>query len=121
MNLHRWIFPAKVIRVIDGDTLDVMIDVGFRIQRKDRIRLLGVDAPEARGPERARGQMATAWVEQWVWDDIPIDKEWPFLLQTEKDPDSFGRYLGRLYRRHDERCLNDDLIESGHAEVWGER
>jgi len=86
-------YPAKLIRVIDGDTLKIQIDQGFRSFRKETIRLLGIDTPEIRTKdleEKKRGYYAKSFV-------IATLKEYKnkFLVTTEKS-DSFGRCLGNI-------------------------
>ena len=113
-----WTFRAKLVRVIDGDTVDVMIDAGFHSMQLERLRLLGVNCPEVKGPTREAGLAATRYTTDWLlaaanqW----VEDEWSLLLQTEKS-DVFGRYLSRVWRQYDRRCLNDDLLTLGHAVV----
>jgi micrococcal nuclease len=102
-----WVFRARPIRAVDGDTVDVEVDGGFGNRRVERLRLLGVDTPE-RGQPGYRE--ATEHVACWLGSD----SDWPLLIETEKS-DAFGRYLALVWRASDGQCLNDDLIESGHA------
>ena len=104
---HTWLFPARILRVVDGDTLDVEIDQGMHTRRIERLRLLGVDTPEMRGPERTAGAAAKAWVEQWIAATPP--SEWPYLVRTEK-ADVFGRYLSLVWRSITGSELTADLL-----------
>lgn len=113
MPPQLWVYRSRVVRVVDGDTVDIEIDAGFRSHRIERIRLLGVNAPEVKGISRLDGDAATAYVRAWLSSDGSPDA-WPLRIQTEKS-DSFGRYLGRLWRISDGRELNADLLDSGHA------
>lgn len=99
-----WIFPARCERVVDGDTLDLLIDQGMRVYRRERVRLLGVDAPEVRGSTAQAGADALAWVRSWL---AAAGGEWPLTVRTTK-ADSFGRYLARIWRG-DGAELNADL------------
>lgn len=109
-------YPAKLKKIIDGDTIQLIIDVGFYMTTEQRIRLLGIDTPE-RGQE---GYLeAIKFVQSW----IPTDDEWPLVVQTFKT-DSFGRWLGIItisdwekYPR-DEFNLNIDLLQKGLAVEW---
>lgn len=111
-----WAYRARVERVVDGDTLQIVIDQGLNTHRAERIRLLGVNTPEMRGPSRPAGLAAAGYVTSWL-GLVPADDEWPLIVQTAKG-DAFGRWLARVWRRHDGRELNADLIESGHAVVF---
>lgn len=119
MPTHVWVFRARMIRVVDGDTLDLLVDVGMHGQRLERVRLLGVDCPEVRGPTRAAGLAATAYATGWLAEAwVDPGGMWPLVVVTEKDPDNFGRYLATVYRVVDGACLNDDLILSGNGSAY---
>lgn len=107
-----WAYRARLERVIDGDTLDVTIDQGLHTHRTERVRLLGVNTPEVKGPTRPAGLAAAGYVTSWL-GQVPADDEWPLIVQTAKG-DAFGRWLARVWRP-DGRCLNDDLLAAGHA------
>lgn len=108
-----WAYRARPVKVIDGDTIDVMVDAGFNNYRTERLRLLGLNTPELKGESRPAGIAATKFVVQWLDVRKPLD-EWPLIVQTHKS-DAFGRYLAKVWRVFDERCLNDDLLLEGHA------
>lgn len=111
-----WAYRARLVRVIDGDTLDLVIDAGFRSTREERVRLLGVNTPEVKGATRQAGVAARTFVEDWL-SRVAEGDEWPLIVQTHKG-DAFGRYLARLWRRSDGACLNDTLLMAGHAVVF---
>lgn len=111
-----WWWQIRPTRVIDGDTVEVVVDVGFHVARTERVRLLGVDTPELfRGSveEREKGRAAREFTESWFDVHQHEGINWPFFMRSEKG-DSFGRWLGSI-----ECCeghkLADDLISSGHA------
>lgn len=113
----NWTFPCKVLRVVDGDTVDVVIDCGFKATRVERIRLMlpgggYVNAPEIRGPEKPAGQTSTRFVSEWVAGNGSGD--WPFVITTQKT-DVFGRYLGDLRRKSDMTSLAEALVAAGLA------
>lgn len=101
-------YAARVLRVIDADTYDVEVDVGFRLTTRLPLRLAFVDAPEAR---TAAGDAATAWVRE-LFGTLPR----PVVVRTYKPTDSFGRYLAELFLP-DGRSLADELLAAGHAET----
>lgn len=110
---HRRI---NITRIIDGDTIEVVVDLGFRTHGIHRVRLLGVDAPEKFSGDqttREAGKAAHAWVSQWLLDHNHKPETWPYIMRSEK-ADSFGRYLGWITCSQD-HVLNEDIIASGHA------
>ena len=106
-----WAYRARPLKVVDGDTLDVTVDAGFANYRTERLRLLGVNAPEKRGPTHGAGLLAQGYVEEWLED---AEGEWPLVIVTHKG-DAFGRYLARVWRAFDGRELNADLLAAGYA------
>lgn len=87
------------VRVIDGDTIECDIDLGFRVTLREKIRLLGYDAPEAHSAE---GRVATKIMENFTEDGKVL------TLQTTRQG-KYGRWLGTLYA--DGVCVNDYMIE----------
>ncbi len=118
---HRWIFPASTVRVLDGDTLSLLVDLGFGMRlsqtpdKRNRFRLHGVDSPETnRAETREAGLTAKAYTTEWLSEAARLYPEWPLLVEVLAF-DNFGRILCTIWRRGDGRCLNVDLIEEGHA------
>jgi len=108
-------YPCSVVRIIDGDTLVLKIDLGFSITTIQRVRLLGVDTPEInRKISQEAGYKASLFVQKWVLDsESDLIFEHNFTVETKKQ-DGFGRYLG-IFRNRNEESLSDDLIKSGHG------
>jgi len=113
-----WTYRARLIKVIDGDTCDLVIDAGFRSYRHERIRLLGVNTPERKGATRAAGDAAKAFAERWF--AAAENGEWPITVVTERS-DAFGRYLGSIWNTLDGGELNAALLEGGHAVPYERR
>jgi micrococcal nuclease len=88
-----YIYKAELIRVVDGDTVDLIIDLGFDTSRKERFRLYGIDAPELRTKE---GKEAKAWLEDAVRPPEPIYVQ-TIQLSTKAKRDKYGRFLAVLY------------------------
>lgn len=108
----NYTYRARVRRIVDADTIDVDIDMGFRAWRiKERLRLAGIDAWEVRGPEREKGLAAKEALGRMI---APGDM---VTITTEPDPDNFGRWIAMVYM--DALCLNSWLVDHGHA-VWRE-
>lgn len=114
MPLQTWVFNARLAKVVDGDTLDIIVDQGMHTQRLERVRLLGIDCPEVRGATHDAGVLATHYTRDWLTHAVTLD-DWPLRIVTAKDPDHFGRYLALVWRILDGNCLNDDLMTSGNA------
>jgi len=99
-------YQCTIVRVVDGDTVDVDIDLGFDTWRRgERIRLYGIDTPECRtrdAEEKAAGQLAKEFVE----DALHVGGT--YRLQT-KEKGKFGRYLGTIYLT-DDTSINAALV-----------
>jgi micrococcal nuclease len=119
MNI-RWLYPARCINVVDGDTIDVELDVGFRSIRTERLRLLGVNCPETKGATREAGLRAKAATMEWLNDVqfAPVRHPFPLIVETYKS-DVFGRYLARVWYATDagdpDRDLSAFLINTENA------
>ena len=100
-------YNCSLERVVDGDTVDCVVDLGFRIQTRQRFRLLGIDAAEPRGADRARGLAATEYLTACL-------KGARLMVRTEKS-DSFGRWLADFYVDGDSESVSQKMIAGGHA------
>ena len=113
MDKDPYIYRVKqVLRVVDGDTIDADIDLGFDISLTKRVRLSGVDTPESRTTDLKEKTLGLE-VKEWLKKNLDGKKN--ILIKTEL-PDStekYGRILGRLYV--DDVCLNDRMISEGYA------
>lgn len=117
MALRPFIYKAQVMRTVDGDTVWCRIDLGFRSYAEHSIRLADIDAPELfSGDDRAAGALSKQMTEEWVAAGVDLAEgdKWPFLLHSEKGG-GFGRWAGTIWRRGDERSLNDWLVDNGYA------
>jgi micrococcal nuclease len=104
----------KINRVIDGDTVDLDIDLGFSITISQRIRLKDIDAPETRTKnleEKERGLAAKVWLEE------QLSREGEWIIETYKK-DKYGRILGTLYLVGDSVTINEWMINEGIAESY---
>ena len=104
----------QITKVVDGDTIDADIDLGFDISLTKRIRLAGVDTPESRttdANEKKYGLQSKEWLKHKVENakDILIKTELPD--STEK----YGRIIGHLFVNDQESSLNDQMIVEGYA------
>jgi micrococcal nuclease len=107
-------FIKDVIKVVDGDTIDVIIDLGFDIMFASRVRLAGIDTPESRTKdklEKALGLESKKYLSDRLKDAKNIVVKTEKINSTEK----FGRVLGWLYINNEKVSLNEEMIESGYA------
>lgn len=112
-----WVYRAAPLRVVDGDTIYVHVDHGMRVYSVQSLRLQDIDAPEIfRGSEeeKAAGQEAKTFVEEWI-ESLP-DDPWPLLIRTERDKQSFNRYVAVVQRVDTGEFLGNALVFAEHAE-----
>ena len=109
-------YVRKVEAVVDGDTIDVLIDLGFDILFASRVRLAGIDTPESRTKdlkEKALGLESKEYLKKYLKDAKSV------VIKTEKmdSSEKYGRILGWIYIDEDTESLNDKMINDGYA--WG--
>ena len=108
-------------RVLDGDTIDVTIDLGFDLFKKERVRVAGVDTPEKRTrdlEEKALGIDATNWLKKELEDVLDGDDELIVRTELHGGVGKYGRLLGWLYVGDDEVSLNEQMITQGYAHAY---
>lgn len=113
-----FVYRARPERVVDGDTLDVTVDLGFNIHYNVRLRLQDIDTAEIYGPkddpgEYARGLAHKGFVEEFLYDAEAnwIMDDWPILIGTTKDrTGKYGRFLAIVMRRSDSAMLTSKLL-----------
>lgn len=106
----------KVLKVVDGDTIDVDIDLGFNISYTQRVRLAGIDTPESRTKD-AREKALGLEVKDKVKKSIDAAKVVVVKTELPDSSEKYGRILGWVYLDGDTKSLNEQLIEEGYA--WG--
>ena len=112
---------TKINRVVDGDTIDVTIDLGFDLYKKERVRVAGVDTPEKRTKnleEKALGLDATAWLKQKLEETIKGDEELTVRTELKGGVGKYGRLLGWLYVGDSDLSLNEQMITEGYAHAY---
>lgn len=105
---QEYVYQAKVLKVVDGDTLWVELDLGMRIKKKERIRLAGINAPEIRGETNTQGIEAKEFL-----TGLLRDNNNNVLVRTSKEG-KYGRWLGVLFDQAGAN-INDAMIAAGHA------
>ena len=109
---------TKINRVVDGDTIDVTIDLGFDLYKKERVRVAGVDTPEKRTrdlEEKELGIEATNWLKEKLDGAISGDDDLVIRTELVGGMGKYGRLLGWLYIGDSELSLNELMIEEGYA------
>jgi len=109
---------TEINRVLDGDTIDVTIDLGFDLYKKERVRVAGVDTPEKRTrnlEEKALGIDATNWLKKKLEDTIAGEDELTIRTELVGGMGKYGRLLGWLYIGEDALSLNEQMITEGYA------
>lgn len=101
-------YKAKVVNVVDGDTVDLVVDIGFYLTTKIRARLIGINTPEMRGEEKYLALLAKGYVFSRLMDQEVV-------IKTTK-ADSFGRWLVTIFIG--EENFNQTLIVEGYAKSY---
>lgn len=118
---NRYWYGAEVLAVVDGDTVDLRIDLGFDIHHKIRVRLYGVNTPESRTSnkeEKALGMKAKAFTKDWL-----SNHKWVFVNTIPDKNDKYGRILAEIWSCENlsdpkAACLNKDIIQAGFAREY---
>jgi micrococcal nuclease len=109
-------YVKKVSKVVDGDTIDVDIDLGFDISFSSRVRLAGIDTPESRTTDKIEKALG---VESKEYLKKAIDSSKTVVIKTEKmdSSEKYGRILGWVFLDGSEISINQKMIDDGYA--WG--
>ena len=109
---------TEINKVLDGDTIDVTIDLGFDLYKKERVRIAGVDTPEKRTrdlEEKKLGIDATNWLKDKLEDTLAGDAELSIRTELHGGVGKYGRLLGWLYIGDSDVSLNEQMITEGYA------
>ena len=109
---------TEVVKVLDGDTIDVLIDLGFDLFKKERVRIAGVDTPEKRTrdlEEKALGIDATNWLKEQLENTIQGNDELTIRTELKGGVGKYGRLLGWLYIGDNNKSINEQMISQGYA------
>ena len=109
---------TEINRVLDGDTIDVTIDLGFDLYKKERVRIAGVDTPEKRTrdlEEKELGIDATNWLKEKLESTLSGDDQLFIRTELVGGTGKYGRLLGWCYIGDSELSLNEQMITEGYA------
>ena len=105
-------YRARILRIIDGDTVEAEIDLGFQVSLRATLRLAGIDTPELRGPTHEAGVAAADYLDLLLTKLAGPERQ--ITVRTQKDrTGKYGRYLADLVVG--DRNLNQALVQAGHA------
>ena len=112
---------TEIKKVLDGDTIDVIIDLGFDLAKTERVRIAGVDTPEKRTrnlEEKALGIDATEWLKDKLEGAIDGDDDLVIRTELVGGVGKYGRLLGWLYIGDSDLSLNEQMITEGYAHAY---
>ena len=113
--MKNYVYDAKVVRVVDGDSVWLEVDLGFRMSFRDNFRLLGIDTPELNSSDaeiRVSAQAAKAHLETI----LPVGQK--VTISTSK-PGKYGRWLADIYVEGISETVNSHMVEAGYAKIYG--
>ena len=109
---------TEIVKVLDGDTIDVLIGLGFDLYKKERVRIAGVDTPEKRTrdlEEKELGIHATNWLKEKLESTLAGDDQLFIRTELVGGTGKYGRLLGWCYIGDSELSLNAQMITEGYA------
>lgn len=110
----QYTYRASVIYVVDGDTVDVAIDLGFKITTHQRVRMLGVNTAELHSTDLEERRLAIK-AREWVFSKLQ-DKEVTLVSHKPLSTDKYGRYLAQVWLG--DLNINEELLKSGLAKEY---
>lgn len=120
--VESWVRKARVIRVIDGDTVELDVDLAYKVRLVDKFRLAGVDTPEVYGVKKdseayLKGKAASAFTTKWLEDND--DAEHNVFVISGKDTGKYGRWIVTIFPASGTgTSLNQALLNAGHAKPY---
>jgi micrococcal nuclease len=115
MDKDPYIYRVKkVLKVVDGDTIDADVDLGFDISLTKRVRLAGIDTPESRTTDLKEKALGLE-VKEWLKKRLEGAKDILIKTQLPDSTEKYGRILGKLYINNEETSLNEQMIDEGYA------
>jgi micrococcal nuclease len=107
--MKKFIYSAKILRVIDGDTVVALMDLGFSIKSKQTLRLIGINAPELHGADHVKGLASKEYLQLKIEDHEVV-------VETIHDSqEKYGRYLATIWLDGDTVSVNEQLVRDGYA------
>jgi len=115
MDKDPYIYRVKeVLKIVDGDTIDANIDLGFDISLTKRVRLNGIDTPESRTTDLKEKTLGLE-VKEWLKHKLEGAKDILIKTQLPDSTEKYGRILGNLYINNESLSLNEQMVNTGYA------
>jgi micrococcal nuclease len=115
MDKDPYIYRVKeVLKIVDGDTIDANIDLGFDISLTKRVRLNGIDTPESRTTDLKEKALGLE-VKEWLKHKLEGAKDILIKTQLPDSTEKYGRILGNLYINNESLSLNEQMVNAGYA------
>jgi micrococcal nuclease len=115
MDKDPYIYRVKeVLKIVDGDTIDADIDLGFDISLTKRVRLNGIDTPESRTTDLKEKALGLE-VKEWLKHKLEGAKDILIKTQLPDSTEKYGRILGNLYINNESLSLNEQMVNAGYA------
>ncbi len=115
MDKDPYIYRVKeVLKIVDGDTIDANIDLGFDISLTKRVRLNGIDTPESRTTDLKEKTLGLE-VKEWLKHKLGGAKDILIKTQLPDSTEKYGRILGNLYINNESLSLNEQMVNAGYA------
>jgi micrococcal nuclease len=115
MDKDPYIYRVKeVLKIVDGDTIDASIDLGFDISLEKRVRLNGIDTPESRTTDLKEKALGLE-VKEWLKHKLEGAKDILIKTQLPDSTEKYGRILGNLYINNESLSLNEQMVNAGYA------
>ncbi len=115
MDKDPYIYRVKeVLKIVDGDTIDANIDLGFDISLTKRVRLNGIDTPESRTTDLKEKTLGLE-VKEWLKHKLEGAKDILIKTQLPDSTEKYGRILGNLYINNESLSLNEQMVNAGYA------
>lgn len=111
-------YKAKLIKVVDGDTADFAIDVGFKMTTQQRIRLKGIDTPETWRRKKDSEEYKQGMISKNFVIKRLEENNNEAIVRTDKDTGVYGRYIAVIILADSVVSLNDELVQKGYAKIY---
>ena len=112
MESQNWTYRAELIEVVDGDTVDLRVDLGFKTYKEIRVRLNNVDTAEIFGVEHGSEEYKTGTDQKkFVEEMLTTDEKWGLLFSSQEESGKYGRWIGDIKPVESDETVTEALLE----------